>query len=100
MCDALLAFGAVFALALLRVPLAFAMGAVGFVGLGLLRGWAPTAASAAQVVVCQMPYSFSRSAGASGRCCAWASIRRGKVGSAVACMERNCKNKFDAGLSF
>jgi hypothetical protein len=37
-------------LALLRMPLAFAMGLVGFVGLGLLRGWAPTAANAAQVV--------------------------------------------------
>jgi len=48
--EALLAFGAVFALALLRIPLAFAMGLVGFVGLGLLRGWAPTMANAAQVV--------------------------------------------------
>jgi C4-dicarboxylate transporter, DctM subunit len=50
MTEALLAFGAVFALALLRVPLAFAMGLVGFVGLGLLRGWAPAMASTAQVV--------------------------------------------------
>ena len=50
MTEALLAFGAVVVLALLRVPLAFAMGAVGFVGLGLMRGWGPTAASAAQVV--------------------------------------------------
>jgi tripartite ATP-independent transporter DctM subunit len=50
MTEALLGFAAVFVLALLRVPLAFAMGAVGFAGLGLLRGWAPTAASAAQVV--------------------------------------------------
>ncbi len=50
MIDALVGFAAVFVLALLRVPLAFAMGAVGFVGLGLLRGWAPTAANAAQVV--------------------------------------------------
>jgi C4-dicarboxylate transporter DctM subunit len=48
--EALLGFGAVFALALLRVPLAFAMGLVGFVGLGLLRGWPPTMANAAQVV--------------------------------------------------
>ena len=36
MIDALIGFGAVFLLALLRIPLAFAMGAVGFVGLGLL----------------------------------------------------------------
>jgi tripartite ATP-independent transporter DctM subunit len=50
MTEALLGFAAVFALALLRVPLAFAMGAVGYIGLGLLRGWAPTAAGAAQVV--------------------------------------------------
>jgi C4-dicarboxylate transporter, DctM subunit len=32
------------------VPLAFAMGLTGFIGLGLLRGWAPTMANAAQVV--------------------------------------------------
>ena len=50
MTDALLGFAAVFALALLRLPLAFAMGFVGYAGLGLLRGWGPTAASAAQVV--------------------------------------------------
>jgi tripartite ATP-independent transporter DctM subunit len=50
MSDALIGFAAVFVLALLRVPLAFAMGAVGFVGLGLLRGWPPTMANAAQVV--------------------------------------------------
>jgi tripartite ATP-independent transporter DctM subunit len=48
--EALLGFAAVFALALLRVPLAFAMGLVGVAGLGLLRGWPPTFASAAQVV--------------------------------------------------
>ena len=50
MTEALLGFGAIFLLALLRVPLAFAMGFVGYVGLGLLRGWPATAASAAQVV--------------------------------------------------
>lgn len=50
MTAALLGFAAVFLLALLRMPLAFAMGAVGFVGLGLERGWAPTMANAAQVV--------------------------------------------------
>jgi C4-dicarboxylate transporter, DctM subunit len=50
MIEALIGFGVIFALALLRVPLAFAMGAVGYVGLGLLRGWDATAASAAQVV--------------------------------------------------
>ena len=50
MIEALLGFAAVFALALLRVPLAFAMGFVGYIGLGLVRGWGPTAAAAAQVV--------------------------------------------------
>jgi tripartite ATP-independent transporter DctM subunit len=50
MTEALIGFVAVFVLALLRIPLAFAMGLVGFVGLGLLRGWAPTMANAAQVV--------------------------------------------------
>jgi tripartite ATP-independent transporter DctM subunit len=50
MTEALLGFGAVFLLALLRVPLAFAMGFVGYIALGLMRGWGPTAASAAQVV--------------------------------------------------
>ena len=50
MLEALLGFGAVFALALLRVPLAFAMGLVGVVGLGLLRGWPASFASASQVV--------------------------------------------------
>ena len=50
MIEALLGFGAVFLLAVLRVPLAFAMGFVGYCGLGLMRGWGPAAASAAQVV--------------------------------------------------
>ena len=50
MTEALLGFGAVFVLALLRIPLAFAMGLVGFVGLGLVRGWDPTMSNAAQVV--------------------------------------------------
>jgi tripartite ATP-independent transporter DctM subunit len=50
MTEALIGFAAVFALALLRVPLAFAMGAVGFVGLGLMRGWLPAAANAAEAI--------------------------------------------------
>jgi len=48
--EALLGFLAIFALALLRVPLAFAMGLVGVAGIGLTRGWLPAIASAAQVV--------------------------------------------------
>jgi tripartite ATP-independent transporter DctM subunit len=50
MIEALLGFAGVFVLALLRVPLAFAMGFVGFIGLGLMRGWLPTATNAAQVI--------------------------------------------------
>src|SRR5215831_15617741 len=50
MTEALLGFAGVFVLALLRLPLAFAMGIVGFLGLGLMRGWPATAAAAGQVV--------------------------------------------------
>ncbi len=50
MTQALLGFGAIFLLALLRVPLAFAMGLVGLVGIGITIGWAPAFASTAQVV--------------------------------------------------
>jgi C4-dicarboxylate transporter, DctM subunit len=50
MLEALLGFAAVFLLALLRIPLAVAMGTVGFIGLGLMRGWPASAASAAQVI--------------------------------------------------
>ena len=50
MTEALLGFGAIFLLALMRVPLAFAMGLVGFAGVWLTRGWVPALASTAQVV--------------------------------------------------
>ena len=50
MIEALLGFAAIFALALLRMPLAFSMGLVGIVGIGLTRGWDPALASTAQVV--------------------------------------------------
>ena len=45
MTEALLGFLAIFVLALLRVPLAFSMGLVGIVGIGLTRGWMPALAS-------------------------------------------------------
>jgi tripartite ATP-independent transporter DctM subunit len=48
--EALLGFLAIFAMALIRIPLAFAMGIVGVVGIGLTRGWLPSLANAAQVV--------------------------------------------------
>ncbi len=50
MTEALTGFIAIFALALLRVPLAVAMGLVGITGIGLTRGWGPALASTAQVV--------------------------------------------------
>jgi tripartite ATP-independent transporter DctM subunit len=48
--EALIGFVAIFVLALARVPLAFAMGCVGIVGIGFIRGWQPAFASTAQVV--------------------------------------------------
>jgi tripartite ATP-independent transporter DctM subunit len=48
--EALIGFACIFALALMRMPLAFAMGLVGFAGIGFTRGWEPAMASAAQVV--------------------------------------------------
>ncbi len=50
MTEALLGFAAIFALAIMRVPLAFAMGIVGFAGIGLTRGWVPALASTSQAV--------------------------------------------------
>lgn len=50
MIEALIGFIAIFALALLRMPLAFSMGLVGIVGIGFTRGWDPALASTAQVV--------------------------------------------------
>ncbi|HEY8048645.1 MAG TPA: TRAP transporter large permease subunit, partial [Ramlibacter sp.] len=50
MIEASIGFVAVFVLALLRMPLAFAMGLVGFAGMGVVRGWDPAMASVAQVV--------------------------------------------------
>lgn len=50
MIESLLGFLAIFVLALLRLPLAFAMGAVGIAGIAYTRGLSPALASAAQVV--------------------------------------------------
>ena len=50
MIEALIGFAAIFALALLRVPLAFSMGLVGLVGIGTTIGWPAAYASTAQVV--------------------------------------------------
>ncbi|MGE4243575.1 TRAP transporter large permease [Ramlibacter sp.] len=50
MTESMIGFGCIFLLAVLRVPLAFAMGIVGFCGIGLHVGWQPAMASMAQVV--------------------------------------------------
>ncbi len=50
MIEATLGFLAVFAMALLRVPIAVAMSIAGLVGLGLMRGWQPAFASTSQVI--------------------------------------------------
>jgi len=50
MTEALLGFGAIFILAFLRVPLAFAMALVGVVGMGLTRSWPAALYSTSQVV--------------------------------------------------
>jgi tripartite ATP-independent transporter DctM subunit len=48
--EALIGFAAMLGLTMLRVPIAFSMGIVGFVGLGLLRNWNAAIASATAVV--------------------------------------------------
>lgn len=50
MTAALIGFAAIFLLAVLRLPLAFSMGLVGFAGMTITRGWDPALASTAQVV--------------------------------------------------
>ena len=50
MIEATLGFLAVFAMALLRIPLALSMAIAGVVGLGLMRGWQPAFASTSQVI--------------------------------------------------
>ncbi len=57
MTEALLGFAAVFALALLRVPLAFAMGLVGVVGLALMRSW-PASLSSTSLVVYETGFAY------------------------------------------
>lgn len=50
MIEATLGFVAVFAMALLRIPLALSMTIAGITGLGLMRGWQPAFASTSQVI--------------------------------------------------
>ncbi len=55
----LLGFLALFALMLLRVPLAFAMGLVGVAGMGLLRSWPAALASATTEILDIAKYTLS-----------------------------------------
>ena len=50
MLEALLGFGGIFALSLLRIPIGFSMGIAGFVGLGILRNWNSAYSSATQTI--------------------------------------------------
>ena len=50
MLEALLGFAGIFALSLLRIPIGFSMGIVGFVGLGILRNWNSSYSSVTQTI--------------------------------------------------
>ena len=59
MFEAFLGFAAMFALMALRVPIAFAMAAVGFVGLGLMRSWPAAVSSSATEILDVAKYTLS-----------------------------------------
>lgn len=60
MTESLLGFGVLLTLILLRVPIAFAMAAVGGIGFALMRGWEPAWAMTGQVVFdTALSYSLS-----------------------------------------
>jgi C4-dicarboxylate transporter, DctM subunit len=57
--EALLGFAAMFALMALRVPIAFAMGIVGLVGIGLMRSWPAAMNSTASEILDIAKYTLS-----------------------------------------
>ncbi len=59
MTEALIGFAGMFLLMFLRVPIALAMGAVGFVGIGLLRSWPAAISSTASEFVDIAGYTLS-----------------------------------------
>jgi C4-dicarboxylate transporter DctM subunit len=59
MSEALFGFAAMFLLLLLRVPIAFAMAAVGFVGVGLMRSWPAAISTTATEILDVAGYSLS-----------------------------------------
>ena len=59
MSEALLGFGAMFVLALLRVPIAFSMAIVGVVGIGLMRSWPAAFSSTATEILDIAKYTLA-----------------------------------------
>jgi len=59
MTEAALGFAAMFALAILRVPIAFSMAIVGFVGIGLMRSWNAAYSSTATEILDIAKYTLS-----------------------------------------
>ncbi len=59
MSEALFGFAAMFLLMALRVPIAFAMAAVGFVGVGLMRSWPSAISTTATEILDVAGYSLS-----------------------------------------
>ncbi|HEX6017745.1 MAG TPA: TRAP transporter large permease subunit, partial [Burkholderiaceae bacterium] len=59
MTASLLGFVALFVLMVLRIPLAFGMGIVGVVGMGLMRSWPAAAASAVTEILDVAKYTMS-----------------------------------------
>ncbi len=59
MTEALFGFAAMFLLMALRVPIAFAMAAVGFVGVGLMRSWPAAVSTTATEILDVAGYSLS-----------------------------------------
>ena len=59
MTEALLGFAAMFVLMALRVPIAFAMGAAGLIGIGLVRSWPAAMASTATEILDVAKYTLS-----------------------------------------
>ncbi|HZH06022.1 MAG TPA: TRAP transporter large permease [Lautropia sp.] len=57
--EALLGFAGMFLLMVLRVPIAFAMGAIGFLGIGLVRSWPAAVSSTATEFLEVAGYSLS-----------------------------------------
>ena len=59
MLEALLGFAAMFALMMLRVPIAISMGVVGLVGIGLMRSWPAAIASSTTEILDVAKYTLS-----------------------------------------